>query len=110
MSCVFVVLLCCFSITWPIVSNRINSASGAGVAAWAAAVCCTSERGTMFNLLPKDTVFFDLFEQLAGHAVTSAKHLHAMAEAFPNAETPVQLIRQAEHEADDLAHQALDRL
>lgn len=64
----------------------------------------------MFNLLPKDTVFFDLFEGLATHAVSCSEHLRKMAVAFPAINDEVLRIRQEEHEADDLAHQALDRL
>ena len=33
----------------------------------------------MFNLLPKDTVFFDLFEGLATHAVSCSEHLRRLA-------------------------------
>src|SRR5213596_696639 len=50
----------------------------------------------MFNLLPKDTVFFDLFE--------------ALAKQFPEITAPLQRIREEEHAADELAHQALERL
>lgn len=64
----------------------------------------------MFNLLPKDTVFFDLFENMAQRVVSSAQHLHQMARQFPKIEGQIQLIRKEEHEADDLAHAALDRL
>jgi predicted phosphate transport protein (TIGR00153 family) len=64
----------------------------------------------MFNLLPKDTVFFDLFEGLAKYAVTSAQQLKALAEHFPDIADDTQRIRQAEHSADDLAHSALERL
>ena len=64
----------------------------------------------MFNLLPKDTVFFDLFEGLSRHAVASAEHLRTLCKSFPNVEASIQRIRAAEHDADDLAHQALDRL
>jgi predicted phosphate transport protein (TIGR00153 family) len=64
----------------------------------------------MFNLLPKDTVFFDLFEGLATHAVSCSEHLRKMAVAWPRIEDEVQRIRQEEHQADDLAHQALERL
>src|SRR5882757_6828685 len=64
----------------------------------------------MFNLLPKDTVFYDLFEGLATHAVSCSEHLRRMSMSFPNIDTEVQRIRQEEHQADDLAHQALDRL
>src|SRR5947208_9003084 len=64
----------------------------------------------MFNLLPKDTVFYDLFEDLVQHVVASAKHLNQLVGQFPRIEALLQLIRNHEHEADNLAHQALDRL
>ena len=64
----------------------------------------------MFNLLPKDTVFFDLFENLSRHAVASAEHLRQLAKKFPDIDGHVQLIRNEEHQADDLTHKALERL
>src|SRR3954468_656607 len=64
----------------------------------------------MFNLLPKDTVFFDLFEGLSKLAISSAEHLKELAESFPNIANAIQRIRQDEHNADDIAHNALDRL
>lgn len=64
----------------------------------------------MFNLLPKDTVFFDLFEGMARHAVMSAEYLREFVRSYPNIDAPLQRIRDEEHAADQLAHQALDRL
>ena len=64
----------------------------------------------MFNLLPKDTVFFDLFEGLAKHAVSCAQHLQSLARQFPDVTGPLQKIREDEHAADELAHTALERL
>ena len=64
----------------------------------------------MFNLMPRDTVFYDLFEGMSRHAVKSAEYLRQLAKNFPNIETPLQRIREEEHAADQLAHQALDRL
>jgi hypothetical protein len=64
----------------------------------------------MINLLPRDTVFFDLFESMAKLAVTAANNLKDLALHFPNITDDVARIRQAEHSADDLAHKALDRL
>lgn len=64
----------------------------------------------MFNFLPKDTVFFDLFEGLADHVVSVCNHLRTAARDFPNATGAVQRIRQEESQADELAHRALDRL
>jgi uncharacterized protein len=62
------------------------------------------------NFLPKDTVFYDLFEGLAVYAISSAKHLQELAKGFPQMEDQLLRIRQAEHHADDLAHKALERL
>lgn len=65
----------------------------------------------MLNLLPRDTVFFDLFEKLSDHTVSTANHLRSMAYEFPtNADKYAQRIRQEEHDADKLAHDALNRL
>src|SRR4051812_2248066 len=64
----------------------------------------------MFNLMPRDTVFFDLFEGLSEHVVSCAGHLYKLAGDFPNAAEQIAKIRQEEHEADQLTHQALDRL
>ncbi|HEX3358290.1 MAG TPA: DUF47 family protein [Tepidisphaeraceae bacterium] len=64
----------------------------------------------MINLLPKDTVFFDLFEDIARHVVSASEHLRKLAKSFPNLNAELQQIRNHEHEADNLAHKALDRL
>jgi uncharacterized protein Yka (UPF0111/DUF47 family) len=64
----------------------------------------------MFNFLPKDTVFYDLFEKLVQHVVASARQLNELVGQFPRIEASLQMIRNEEHAADDLAHQALDRL
>src|SRR5207244_11832309 len=54
--------------------------------------------------------FYDLFESLSRHAVSSAEHLRQMCKQFPNVEPHLQRIRDEEHAADQLAHTALDRL
>src|SRR3982750_4327353 len=64
----------------------------------------------MFNLLPKDNTFFDLFEGLAKHAVSCAEHLRQLTKNFPDIPADLQRIREEEHSADQLAHTALDRL
>jgi hypothetical protein len=64
----------------------------------------------MFNLLPRDTVFFDLFEGMSRHVVRSAEHLRQLAQKFPDITGSIQRIREEEHAADELAHQALERL
>ena len=64
----------------------------------------------MINLLPKDTVFFDLFEDIARHIVSSAEHLRKLTKKFPDIAGEIQNIRDEEHAADQIAHKALDRL
>ncbi len=64
----------------------------------------------MFNLLPRDTAFYDMFEKLADHVVTSAGHLRELTEQFPNVGGVIQRIRDEEHSADEIADAALDRL
>lgn len=64
----------------------------------------------MLNLLPRDTVFFDLFDQIAENMVSAARELHAMVRSFPTIAPQAQRIRDLEHAADALAHTALDRL
>lgn len=64
----------------------------------------------MFNLLPKDTTFFNLFEGLARHAISCAEHLRQLGKQFPNIDNEIQRIREEEHLADDLTHKALERL
>ena len=64
----------------------------------------------MFNLLPKDTVFFDLFEEIAKHVVSSAEHLRKLACTYPASTNEIQQIRDEEHASDNLSHAALNRL
>ena len=64
----------------------------------------------MLNLLPRDTVFYDLFEAIAKHVVSAAEALNRLAQKFPEVGDEIRRIREAEHAADDLAHQALHRL
>jgi hypothetical protein len=64
----------------------------------------------MFNLLPQDTVFFELFEGMGRLAISAAQHLKELTQHFPNINDDVSRIRQAEHDADQMAHKALERL
>jgi hypothetical protein len=64
----------------------------------------------MFNLMPRDTVFFDLFEGMARRCVVVAGHLRALSVSFPDWTDSLHRIREEEHAADELAHAALDRL
>jgi uncharacterized protein Yka (UPF0111/DUF47 family) len=60
--------------------------------------------------MPKDAVFFDLFEGLSTHVVSCAGHLHQLTCEFPDIQPHITRIRLEEHDADALARQALERL
>jgi uncharacterized protein len=64
----------------------------------------------MINLLPRDTAFFDMFEGLARLSIESAEHLRTLARSFPDVAVGIQKIRDSEHDADEVAHRALERL
>ena len=64
----------------------------------------------MVSLLPKDAVFFDMFEKLGQHVLNAAGHLSELTGQFPEIKGIIQRIRDEEHSADDLTHQTLDRL
>ena len=64
----------------------------------------------MFNLLPRDTVFYDLFEGMSGHGIKAARHVQQLAQNFPDITVSIGRIREEEHAADQLAHQTLERL
>ena len=61
-------------------------------------------------LLQKNTVFFDLFEGLVTHVVSSAEHLRQLAVSFPATQPEAASIRDEEHAADRLTHEILERL
>ena len=44
----------------------------------------------MFNLLPRDTVFYDLFEGMSGHGVNVAGYLQQLAQKFPDITSSIQ--------------------
>jgi predicted phosphate transport protein (TIGR00153 family) len=64
----------------------------------------------MINLLPRDTAFFDLFEDLTEHVIQAAGELRSLAHEFPNTNRQVERIRDLEHAADAITHTALERL
>jgi len=51
-----------------------------------------------------------MFERLAQHALNAARHLSEFAAQFPGVTSSIQRIRDEEHAADEVTHQALDRL
>jgi len=63
-----------------------------------------------FSLLPKDTSFFDLFDQLAGKVLDAARKLEDMLERWDNLELRVREMKDLEHECDAITHRTFDKL
>jgi predicted phosphate transport protein (TIGR00153 family) len=64
----------------------------------------------MFSLMPREKVFFELFNKSAANAHATAKALEALLEDFTDVESKVQVIRDHEHAGDEIAHEIFDRL
>jgi len=55
-------------------------------------------------LVPKDTVFFDLFERQAGLLKEAASQLVALTEDFTNVKEKRSEIEKLEHRGDQITH------
>ncbi|MBI5865404.1 MAG: DUF47 family protein [Planctomycetes bacterium] len=64
----------------------------------------------MFSLMPRDTVFFDLFNRAAEIMVRTAETYAAVATDYQHCTEHVARIRQLEHDGDEIAHRVFDRL
>jgi predicted phosphate transport protein (TIGR00153 family) len=62
------------------------------------------------KLLPKKTDFFGLFSRHAELTVQAARALEGMLDRLTDAEAESTRIRALEHQADDLAHEAIETL
>ena len=64
----------------------------------------------MVRLVPRDTKFYDLFEEMAKNVLEGAKLLEAILADFQNVETRVQQLNDIEHKGDELTHSVLVKL
>ena len=64
----------------------------------------------VFNIIPKDRVFYDLFEKSARNVVRGAELFATIAEDWSKLGKGVEELRQAEHDGDAISHEALSRL
>lgn len=62
------------------------------------------------KLMPKSDEFFDDFDAQADATVRGAKLLCALLEDFTNVEQKVHAIKEVEHQGDEVAHRAFERL
>lgn len=64
----------------------------------------------MVRLLPKDTKFFDMFEEMAKNLTEGAILLQAILRDFQNVEARVQQLHDLEHKGDEMTHTVLVKL
>jgi predicted phosphate transport protein (TIGR00153 family) len=64
----------------------------------------------MFSLIPKERVFFDLFEKAAANAHVCAKELVEFFDKFDNLPDRMRRIKELEHRGDELTHETIERL
>jgi predicted phosphate transport protein (TIGR00153 family) len=66
--------------------------------------------GTLFNLLPKETAFFDLFEKAAENAHQCTLALVELLDRFDDLEGRRRHVKELEHIGDELTHETIERL
>lgn len=64
----------------------------------------------MFSLLPKEDVFFQLFERAAANAQACALALQEFLERFDDLEGRMRSVKELEHVGDELTHEIIERL
>ena len=64
----------------------------------------------MFSLIPKEMVFFDLFEEAAKNAHHGALALQELLADFTNVPDKVRRIKDIEHAGDKITHTTIEKL
>ena len=64
----------------------------------------------MFNLIPKEVRFFDLFDQQSAHIIKAAALLHELVHNFADARAKTHQIKEVEHQGDQVTHEIVKRL
>jgi hypothetical protein len=64
----------------------------------------------MFSIMPKETVFFDLFEKSADNVQKGAQKLLDLMSNFGDLAYRVQEIKEIEHTGDKLTHEMIERM
>ena len=64
----------------------------------------------MFNIMPRETVFFDLFEKSADNVQKGAQKLLELMSNFGDLAYRVQEIKEIEHTGDKLTHEMIERM
>lgn len=64
----------------------------------------------MVRIIPRETKFFELFENMASNVTEGARVLHQILQTFENVEAGVQRIKEIEHRGDDMTHAVMTKL
>jgi len=64
----------------------------------------------MFNLIPREVRFFDLFDRQSEHIIKAAAVLHEMVHHFADARAKAHAIKEIEHQGDQITHEIVKRL
>ncbi len=64
----------------------------------------------MFSLIPKEMVFFDLFEKAAANSHLGAKELQELLVKFDDLPLRAKRIKDIEHVGDEITHEVIERL
>jgi len=64
----------------------------------------------MVRFIPRETKFFELFENIASNVTEGARVLHQILQTFENVEAGVQRIKEIEHRGDDMTHAVMTKL
>jgi predicted phosphate transport protein (TIGR00153 family) len=64
----------------------------------------------MVRLIPRETKFFELFENMASNVTEGARVLLGILQTFENVEGQVQRIKEIEHRGDDMTHAVMTKL
>jgi predicted phosphate transport protein (TIGR00153 family) len=64
----------------------------------------------MVRLIPRETKFFELFENMASNVTDGARVLLHILQTFENVELQVQNIKEIEHRGDDMTHAVMTKL
>ena len=63
-----------------------------------------------FLMIPRDTKFYDLFEQDTANLVTAAEKLVDLFNYYENVEAKTKQLKELEHQGDIITHQVIERL
>lgn len=64
----------------------------------------------MFSFLPKEDVFFDLFEKAAANAHECTLALADLLERFDDIDMRIRRVKELEHIGDEITHELIERL